>query len=689
MITKVVIKDYVLKRCPYLVSLELNERTLLNLLKNSIENKQKYRELVKEENLNNHNTDEPNDEFDLYETIKEYPSLIKEIIKFQNDFEKNEVESLIEKYNDQQLISKLSRLYFENKYGKENCKSCDIDENGNAIYDQELIEKITLEHINNPNVKVIFEGQIEKDNLRARFDVLIREDKNKFTLIEVKGTNDVFAHPKNRNDIDSKIKVKYLYDLLFQYHVYKDEIKINEVGFMFTDKNFKLSSSEFPISSSDLEKLFIIKKNINLTIGTKTLKEYFDDKLYMFDFKGKKPELENDSIEEIIEKINKISNYTSICPKKDYLCRKGPICPFIDMCFKDAFDPNSIFMLTNWNLYGGHYTKTMKLINEGIYNISDIQLIDFNEKSNEKRYNVYTQIRYQKGEIKEKYVIDLEKVKELLIKDYINKDVKWLIFFDFESFQHCLPLVYNSTPWKQVVSQYSMHIVRYDYDLKEHDYENGTGGNITHKYFIGNPDKDKYENPSLALFTTLKSQLESLGIEPLGSDYKVVVFNKNFEKTRMNEFILDRISSDNSLNQFVHNFNNNVIDLLDFFTSGAMYCKDFNGKGSLKVIQPTLTEDKDVLRFYENNLKFDFKESLNYHKEGLLVYNGSICLDLYKSLLIRSHLNEENESIKTVDLLKSALEYCKIDSWGTVIIFDVIKNIYEGNLKLDCLFVND
>lgn len=142
--------------------------------------------------------------------------------------------------------------------------------------------------------------------------------------------------------------------------------------------------------------------------------------------------------------------------------------------------------------------------------------------------------------------------------------------------------------------------------------------------------------------------------------------------------------ADCDLLQFVRNFNENVVDLLDFFTSGGMYCRDFNGRGSLKVVQPTLADDENVKEFYKKRLPFDLGYSLDYHKgDKCLVYNGGICLDLYKSLLVRSHLGEENPKLKTKDLLAEALAYCKIDSWGTVIIYDILKNVYLGTLKLD------
>lgn len=679
MITKTVIKDYVLKKCPYLVSLELEDKTLIGLLKESIELKRKYLELAEEESSINEDNDSS---FDLYEVLKDYPHLKSEILEFEKNINKNPVEKLIDQYNDNQLISKLSRRYFELIYGKEHCKSCDIDEHGNSILNQTTILNSTSKYLNDGNVKVIFEGQLEKDNLRARFDILIKNDDGSFDLIEVKGTNDVFEHPNSKKEsnytLDNKIKPKYLYDLLFQYYIYKNNnINLRNIGYMFTNRNFEIKNPIYPLNENELKDLFIIKTDINLKNGTISIKEYFDDNLYV--------DKDNESIENIINNINTISKSNNIIAKKQYNCKKGPACPFIELCFKDASNSDSIFKLTNWNLYGGNYLKTKKIMELGIEKISDISIDEFNEfDKNGKRLNVYTQIKYQKGLIKEKYVIDTNKIKEIITKDYLNDNVKWLIFFDFESFQHCIPLVYNSKPWKQVVSQYSMHIVKNNYDLSKHDFKNGNGGNVTHFEFIGFPDNDQYENPSIKLYKTLKEQLESQNINPFGNDYKVVVFNKNFEKSRMKEFVQDFKEDNPVLTEFVNIFNDNVVDLLDFFTSGAIYCKDFNGRGSLKIIQPTLAADKDVLDFYENKLSFSLTESLDYHKgDKCLVYNGAICLDLYKSLLIRSHLNKQNEGISTKELLNEALAYCKIDSWGTVIIYDIIKNIYEGNLSLD------
>ena len=684
MITKTVIKDYVAKKCPYLVSLELEDKTLIALLKKSIANQEKYRELAEEES----DDDDGDDVFDLYETLKDYPYFKKEIEEYEKTINRNPAEQLIEKYNDNQLISKLSREYYEDLYGAEHCARCDIDQDGNELLDQKEILGYTFRYINDPNIRVIFEGQVEVDGLRARFDILLKNKDDTYELIEVKGTNDVFVHPSSHGvkdyDLDNKIKEKYLYDLLFQYYVYKKAgYTIRELGFMFTNRDFELGKLTYPVDRSELYKLFVIKREINFKTGTLPLKMYFDENEYIHVPRSKET---IPTIEDILDDIDRISKDKDVYPKMKYECRKGPRCELINMCFKDASSPNSILRLTNWNFYGGNHVVTRGLIDSGITKISDIDPNPFKEyKTNGERYSAYMQVEYQKGSIKEKYVISDKLVKDILERDYCNDDIDYLLFFDFESFQYPIPLVSHSHPWKQIVSQYSLHIAEKNYDLTKHDFDNGVGGGVKHYEFIANPDITKYENPCIELYKTLKKQLEESGIDPYANNYRVVVFNKTFEKNRMNDFVKDFIDlCDDDLIRFVSNFNNNVVDLLDFFLSGSIYCIDFHGRGSLKVVQPTLAADQDVLDFYNKRLPFDLTYSLDYHKgDKCLVYNGGICLDLYKSLLVRSHLNEQNIGPSTQDLLDEALAYCKIDTWGTVIIFDIIKNIADGKLKLD------
>ena len=688
MITKTVIKDYVQKRCPYLAFIELKDKSLVQLLEQSIDNQEKYQELILEAQENG---EESESLINLVEVFKDYPHLRKEIVEYANNKPKNKAEQLIEKYNDDQVVSKLSRRYFELKYGKDKCFRCDVNADGEEIVNQKLLTKFTIDALKDKDIKVIFEGQIEFQNYRARFDILIRNDDDSFTLIEVKGSNSVFTHKSKDPSIDTGIKGKYLYDLLFQYYVYsRFGLNISSLGYMYSNRDFNLKVHSYPLDDSELEDFFIIKDIICLK-GQEpmSLRTYFDGDYYV----PKDADPDEYTIEGIINTIKDIEKMTSVDPEMRYLCVKGPRCPFTSFCFGEKADSNdSLFKLTRWGSYGGYFGRTNTLLGMGLTKMSEIpdNFQEFSEfKKSGDRSNAFTQIEYAKGKIEEKYVIDNSLVKKILEKDYMNESIDYLLFFDFESFQYPIPLVEHSGAWKQIVSQYSMHVVKKGYDLSKHDFDKGIGGDVRHFEYIADPDKTGYMNPSIELYETLKRQLEASGIDPYASNYKVVVFNRNFEKTRMNEFSKEYITlADPELIRFVENFNNNVVDLLDFFTSGGIYSRDFNGRGSLKVVQPTLAADQDVINYYKKILPFDLSYSLDYHKgEKCLVYNGGICLDLYKSLLVRSHLGGQKEGEpSTKELLDEALAYCKIDSWGTVIIYDVIKNMYLGKLKLDALF---
>lgn len=725
MITKSVIKDYVHRRCPYIARASLDDKNLLKLVEDYLEieadgvkrikdktvdlNVEDLYEDPFEEENESENIDDPNEDktLNVIEIMKDYPHLRKEIEELLLKYKKiNPLYDLFEKYDDNQTCADLSRRYIELIYGKEVCKRCDIYSNGQPIYDQSTIVKNTLAALEDPKVKVIFEGQIEKYDLRARFDALIKEDDGTYTLIEAKGSNSPFKLKGKTEDIHTGIKIPYMYDLLFQYHLYDavSHYPISKLGYLHLNREFtfKEDNINYPnISDDDVRQLFKISFEMNYQKSRSkadpvpiSIKEFFDNEIYLE--KNKKGESTVDSIEDVINELRTIETLFEVNPEKHYECVKGGKCPLLNSCFLDANDPDSIFKLTRWGDYGGSWTRTRDMMNESVFNISKMpenyvqkySEESFNEDGVHKFGNARTQIRFQK-EWKDKgfeYVIHMDLLNELLHTEYLNDKIDYLIFFDFESIQNPVPLVKNARPWQQIVTQYSMHVLTKDYDLTKHDFASGEGGGCTHREFIGHPKKDGYKNPEFDLFKTLKKQLEECGVDPMGNNYRVVVFNKSFEKTRMDEFVRfykGNLEVTSELVKFVENFNNNVVDLLYFFTRGAFYGTKFNGRGSLKVVQPTLCDDEDVQTYYKKlGLPFDLAYSLDYHKKGALVYNGGICLDLYKSLLLRSHVAPDNNDPDEDEMLKQALAYCKIDSWGTVIIYDVIKHVSDGKIKL-------
>lgn len=708
MITKAIIKDFIHRRCPYLAKAALDDTTLLKLIEDylSFGTKEDLEETTFE-NSDNDQNENPNEDktFDILEIMQEYPHLRddieKLIVKHQQE---NPLYGLLKKYEDTQVTSRLSRRYIELIYGKENCKRCDVNDFGAESRNQKFIVSRTQELLKDPTVKVLFEGQIEHLDLRARFDVLIKEDDGTYTLIEAKGSNSPFTHPKDMYDVDTGIKTPYLYDLLFQYYIYvKEGLNISNLGYLYLNRDFTLKTTYPNLSDEEIKDLFRISCEMNYKVSKEETEpvriiEYFDSDMYQKIDKDGIPKTM--PIEEVISEIRNIQTMFEISPNKHYECVKGGKCPFFASCFKDGDDENSIFKLTRWGDFGGSWKRSLKMVEAGIEKISDMPTETVSEykeetgKNGEEKYgNARAQIKFQ-TEWKDKpfeYVIHRSLVEKILHRDYVNGETDYLVFFDFESIQNPVPLMKDAHPWQQVVTQYSMHIVGRGYDLTKHDFAKGRGGNCSHYEFIGHPSLDGYDNPEFALFKTLREQLKDFGIDPMAKNYKVVVFNKNFERTRMNEFNRLYISHKEvtpDLLNFVQNFNDNVVDLLDFFKSGAFYGKKFNGRGSLKVVQPTLCDDVDVNNYYDSiGLPFSLKHSLDYHKEGALVYNGGICLDLYKALLVRNHINPNDNDPDENEMLGQALAYCKIDSWGTVIIYDVIKHVIDGKIKLKALML--
>lgn len=715
MITKSIVKDYASRKCAYLAKAELDDNSLLKLIEN-------YLSIGKVEDLETPSGDfeadglaeNPDEEktFDVIELMKDNPNLRKQIQELVDENErKNPLFKLLQKYDDSQVCADLSRRYIELIYGEKVCKRCDINDFGVNAMNQSFIVNRTKECLLDPNIKVIFEGQVEFGDLRARFDALIKEDDGSYTLIEAKGSNSPFKLKKDHPEIQTGIKQNYLFDLAFQYYVYvKAGLNISKLGFLHLNRDFKLSEHalNYPkLSDEDIKNLFQISYEMNYQKGRKdpipvSIIKYIDGDMYVdFDEDGNP---KSDTVEDIIYKLETINKAPATLATKHYECVKAGKCPFILPCFPDAEDSNSTFKLSRWNLYGGNWTKSKKIIDAGIEHITEIPtnvVNEFKEEAIDKEsgmlkgyYNIKSQIKFE-TDWKNKdfdYVIRMKLLKEILNADYDNDGIDYLVFFDFESIQNPVPLMKDAHPWQQIVTQYSMHIVKKGYDLTKHDFDKGRGGGCSHYEFIGHPKKDGYTNPEFELFKTLKAQLEDFGIDPMAKNYRVVVFNQNFEKTRMNEFVRLYTSHKDvtpELIDFVNNFNDNVVDLLFVFTRGALYGRDFKGRGSLKVVQPTLCADEDVLNYYHSiGLPFNFEYSLDYHKgDKCLVYNGGICLDLFKALLVRSHQNIDDNDPDEDKMLAEALAYCKIDSWGTVIIYDILKHICDGKIKLKALYL--
>lgn len=664
MLNKEVIKEYALRECAKIAYIMSNEDYSFSLIKQIIEKYNSKDELESAE-------EGEKDLDSLLDFLKFNPKAYEQFMKHVKEEPLNIADSLIEEMKNLQEVSDLSRRYFELHYPNKCARADTFDGSldGHEIFDINQIALNTEKLLKDPKIKVVFEGQMIYQNQIARWDVMIKEEDG-YILYEVKGTNNIYTKTdENKNFILSPLKKDYAYDIAFQYEVYtKAGLNLLETNFLFLNKSFvsKIETLTYPLDDEDCLNIFIeAKKTIPSGKNQKKIMPimtYIQEEHYA----NKTTKSLNDLLKvlQVIVGKNKLPETKLI-----YGCRKAGGCLLKEICHPFSKDNNHIFNLTCNNRVGGSYHTCSRLIKEGIEMISEISdaevELSFPPIKNDKISLANYQINFAKNNYgSETSLIDYNKIRDLINNEYKEYP---LIFFDFETFSYPLPLVSQTSPWEKVCSQYSMHVVYEGYSVKEHDFKKGKGGNIEHYEFIGNPKIDRYLNPEQSLIKTLKEHFQKANIDIENKQFTLVVFNKNFEKAELKRMATKYPEHANFLNLL----NSRVVDLLDFFILGYYYQKGFNGRVSLKVVQPELIKTKKAIKIYGSKYE-EILQSLDYEKG--IIKNGSIALDVYQSLLRKVLLRKDTSENHDL-LLEDLKAYCKIDSWGTVIIFDILKEL--------------
>ena len=193
-------------------------------------------------------------------------------------------------------------------------------------------------------------------------------------------------------------------------------------------------------------------------------------------------------------------------------------------------------------------------------------------------------------------------------------------FLDYETINLVFPIHAGHTPYQQMVFQYSLHVVN-------------TEGGISHHEFL---ITEKEDSP-----TVLLNQMQK-DIKADGGT--IFVWNKSFEKTRNEE--MARMYPEFA--DFLHDVNARMYDLEVPFKSGLYIHPDFKGKSSIKKVLPILAPD------------------LSY--ETLNVQNGSMAFTQWSRMVLEDINDAERLKIK-----QDLLEYCKMDTWAMVRIWEILK----------------
>ena len=217
------------------------------------------------------------------------------------------------------------------------------------------------------------------------------------------------------------------------------------------------------------------------------------------------------------------------------------------------------------------------------------------------------------------------KINKEAIKDILDSLKYPLYFIDYESCQYAIPEYEKTKPYQQIPFQYSLHIIK---------EENAP---LEHKEFLADVNDD---NP-------IRTFAESM-IKDMPENGSVIVYNKTFEASRNKE--IGEMYPD--LKSEMERINENIVDLMVPFKNRDYYTKEMKGSYSIKYVLPALYPDHPELDYTELSL----------------IHKGDEASNAFLSLKDKS-LEEQKE------IRKALLEYCKLDTYAMVKIWENFKEI--------------
>jgi hypothetical protein len=282
-------------------------------------------------------------------------------------------------------------------------------------------------------------------------------------------------------------------------------------------------------------------------------------------------------------------------------CFKPYECDCMNYCWKDVPE-YSIFDLANIRK-----KKAFGFYKEGVVTFDDITDLSLFSKEQQ------SQIQ---SELENRIIINKEAIQE-----FISGLTYPLYHLDFETFQQAIPEFEGVNPFQQIPFQYSLHI------------EHTEGAEPNHREFLGVEGTDPREEFIKHL------------IDDIPADACVLVYNENFEKTRLKELAKDFPLYEAKL-MMIHD---NVVDLAEPFRKKHYYNYTLKGKYSIKLIMPLMVP-----------------EMADAYKKLALVQNGGDAMNTFPALI---HMEPQQREAYREALLK----YCELDTLSMVKILEKLR----------------
>ncbi len=218
------------------------------------------------------------------------------------------------------------------------------------------------------------------------------------------------------------------------------------------------------------------------------------------------------------------------------------------------------------------------------------------------------------------YMLGKAIINPVAIKETLDELVYPLYFFDYEGFISAIPMFDGFGAYEQVPFQYSLHIMQED-------------GSIEHREFLITDPKGDITRP---LVKRMKED-----INPKGT---VIAWYSSYEKQRNTK--LAELHPDYAY--FLEEINEKMFDLMRIFSKNYYVDPAFKGSSSIKKVLPVIVPE------------------LTY--KNLHISKGDQASERWERMISIDTPKEEKEQIKN-DLL----EYCKLDTWAMVKIYEFLK----------------
>jgi len=283
-------------------------------------------------------------------------------------------------------------------------------------------------------------------------------------------------------------------------------------------------------------------------------------------------------------------------------CTKPYKCDAYDYCWREQqkIPEYSVFNIFNMG------KKPLALFNQGVVAIEDIPEDQLSDKQ---KFKVDAWIQKATIVNKEAIIAFLEQLRYPLYH------------LDFETYMDAIPQFNNQRPYQQIPFQYSLHV------------EHGDGG-LEHKEFLGKEGTDPREE-------FIKQM-----INDIPQDACVLVYNENFEKTRIKELAQDFPKYSDAL----MNIHKNIFDLAEPFRNQDYYDYTLKGRFSIKLVMPLMAPHME-----------------DAYKKLELVQNGGDAMNVFPKL--STEYKDEVGKYR-----KALLAYCHLDTLAMV---EVLKSLKE------------